>query len=69
MGLSAPFEDVLADIRRRDERDRNRAAAPLAMAEDAILLDTSDMDAGRAVAPAIAAVEAKRTARLPGGGD
>jgi cytidylate kinase len=62
MGLTVHFEDVLADIRARDERDQGRAAAPLAMAEDAILLDTSEMDAEQAIAGAIAAVEAKRAA-------
>jgi cytidylate kinase len=60
MGLSVHFEDVLADIQARDERDRNRTSAPLTRAEDAILLDTSEMDAEQAIAEAIAAVEAKR---------
>ena len=59
MGLKADFEDVLADIRARDERDRNRAAAPLAMAEDAHLLDTSALGVEAAIAEAVAAVEAK----------
>jgi len=58
-GLDVHFADVLADIRARDERDTGRDAAPLAMAEDAILLDTSEMDVAAAVAAAIAAVEAK----------
>jgi len=62
MGLGVHFEDVLADIRARDERDRGRATAPLAQAGDAILLDTSEMDAQGAVATAIAAVETKRRA-------
>ena len=43
-GVEARFEDVLRDIRYRDEQDSNRAAAPLRMAEDAVLLDTSDID-------------------------
>jgi cytidylate kinase len=54
--LDVHFADVLADIRARDERDTGRAAAPLVMAEGAILLDTSDLDAEAAVAAAIAAV-------------
>ena len=37
--------DVLADILRRDERDRSRAAAPLVQAPDAHLLDTTNLDA------------------------
>jgi cytidylate kinase len=57
MGRQAHYEDVLADIRARDERDSRRAAAPLVQAPDAVLLDTSDMDAGAAVAAAIAKAE------------
>ena len=57
MGRHAHYEDVLADIRARDERDSGRAAAPLVQAPDAILLDTSEMDAEAAIAAAIAAVE------------
>jgi cytidylate kinase len=41
MGLQVHYDDVLLDIRARDERDSSRAAAPLAKAEDAHLLDTS----------------------------
>ncbi len=37
------FETVLADVKDRDERDMNRAVAPLKQASDAILLDSSDM--------------------------
>jgi cytidylate kinase len=59
MGLHAEYEEVLLDIRARDERDRGRAAAPLVQAEDALLLDTSGMDAEAAVAAAIAAVEGR----------
>jgi cytidylate kinase len=57
LGLHAEYDEVLLDIRARDERDSNRAAAPLAMAEDAILLDTSAMGIDEAIAAAIAAVE------------
>ncbi len=59
-GMDVHFTDVLADIRARDERDIGRAAAPLAMAKDAILLDTSAMTPNEAIAAAIAAVERKR---------
>jgi CMP/dCMP kinase len=55
-GLDVHFTDVLADIRARDERDSGRAAAPLLQAPDAILLDTSEMDAETAIAAAIDAV-------------
>lgn len=55
-GLDVHFPDVLADIHARDERDTGRDAAPLVMAEGAVLLDTSDLDADGAIAAAIAAV-------------
>jgi len=60
LGKHVHFEDILTDIAARDERDAGRAAAPLAMAADAILLDTSDMTPEAAVAAAIAAVESRR---------
>jgi cytidylate kinase len=56
-GISTQYEDVLADIRARDERDSNRAVAPLAQADDALLLDTSDLDVDQAIAAAIGLVE------------
>ena len=43
-GAAVTYEAVLADICLRDERDQNRAAAPLKPASDAILLDTTDLD-------------------------
>ena len=55
-GAPAHYEDVLLDIRARDERDSHRAVAPLRMADDAALLDTSDMDVDEALAAAIALV-------------
>jgi cytidylate kinase len=50
--------EVLADIKRRDERDRNRAAAPLIQAEDAVLLDTTNLDIDAAFKAAIALIDA-----------
>ena len=43
-GMTADFETVLADIQQRDYQDSHRAAAPLRQAEDAVLLDTSELD-------------------------
>ena len=43
-GEAADEATVLADLRRRDERDSNRADAPLRPADDAHLLDTSNLD-------------------------
>jgi cytidylate kinase len=54
---------VLADIKSRDERDRNRVAAPLKAAPDARLLDTSQLDIEGAVRAAIDIVEAVRAGR------
>ena len=58
-GLDVDFDNILADIRLRDERDAGRATAPLKPAVDAILLDTGDLTIGGAVQAAIAAVEAR----------
>ncbi len=56
-GIEAEFEDVLADLRARDARDRERAVAPLAKADDALLLDTTELSIEAAVNEAIRAVE------------
>ena len=42
--MEVAFEDVLADVKQRDYQDTHRAAAPLKQAEDAVLLDTSELD-------------------------
>ena len=60
LGLDVHLADVLLDIQARDERDQNRAAAPLRAAEDATVIDTSDMGVEAAAAQAIAAVEQLR---------
>lgn len=43
-GMEADFATVLADIEQRDWQDMHRAAAPLRKAEDAVLVDTSDLN-------------------------
>jgi len=43
-GQAADFDAILADVRARDERDMGRKDAPLKPAEDALLLDTSNLD-------------------------
>jgi CMP/dCMP kinase len=48
-GFSANMDDLLRDLRERDERDSNRAAAPLKPAADAKLLDTSTLSVDEAV--------------------
>ena len=42
-GTPTPFEEVLRDIQQRDYNDSHRAAAPLRQAEDAVLVDTSEL--------------------------
>jgi cytidylate kinase len=59
-GLPVHLEDILIDLRARDERDAGRDAAPLVMAEDAMLLDTSKMSPDEALTQAIRLVEARR---------
>jgi cytidylate kinase len=58
-GMPAHLEDVIIDLKARDRRDSSREAAPLAQAQDALLLDTSAMDVDEAIAAAIALVEKK----------
>ena len=55
--------DVLAALRERDARDSQRAAAPLVAAEDAVMLDTTEMEIDEAAAQAIAVVE--RALKIP----
>jgi cytidylate kinase len=61
-GHDTDFATVLADVRARDDRDAGRSAAPMVAASDARVLDTSEMTVEVAVATAIAAVEAARSA-------
>ena len=42
-GVSCDLEEIKADIRERDERDMTRETAPLRQADDAVLIDSSDM--------------------------
>ncbi len=57
-----PFATVLDDIRRRDARDSGRADAPLTVAADAVLLDTSRMGIEEAFEAAVAIVKARTSA-------
>ena len=54
---------VLADILNRDDRDQNRAVAPLKQAQDAHLLDTTHLDIDAAIRAAIDIVEGTRAGR------
>ena len=62
-GEEADEAAVLADILKRDERDRNRTVAPLKPAADAYLLDNSHLDIEGGVRAAIDIIEAVRAGR------
>jgi len=49
-GRELPFDQVLAEVRERDERDTKRAAAPLRQADDAVLLDTTELSFEQVIA-------------------
>ena len=59
-GSDITFEQVLDDMKRRDANDASRACAPLKQADDAVLVDTSELDFDQSVA-AIADVIKQRT--------
>jgi cytidylate kinase len=59
-GISNTIESLLRDIRERDARDAGRAAAPLRPADDAVLLDTTDLTIEQAVARVLALYQALR---------
>ena len=56
-GFTTSFEQVLSDVLARDTRDRGRATAPMVVAADAVVIDTSDMSMETAIAAAISAVQ------------
>lgn len=49
-GLNESYETILADVRRRDEQDMNRPIAPLKPADDAVLLDSTELNFEETVA-------------------
>lgn len=63
-GDAVTYEAVLADIRRRDERDSGRGTAPLVAAPDARLLDTTSLDIEAAFQAALALAETARKTGL-----
>ena len=62
-GAGGIYATVLRDMEARDARDRARAAAPLAPAEDAFVIDTSTMDADEVFREALAHFDARTTSR------
>lgn len=62
-GGTGSFEQILADIEKRDARDMGRADSPLKPAADAVLLDTSEMDIEAAFRAAVSLVESRLSGR------
>ncbi|SFS01938.1 (d)CMP kinase [Yoonia litorea] len=58
-GMAVELENVIADVKARDERDSSRATAPLVAAADAVVIDTSDLSIDQAVAEAVAVISDK----------
>ena len=58
-GIETEYEKVLADMIARDKRDSERTAAPLKPAEDAVIFDTSEMNAAEVAAKVTALIEEK----------
>ena len=58
-GMRVGYDEVLADIHARDARDSTRAMAPLKVADDAIIIDTSMLDVAQAIAEARRIVDEK----------
>mgnify|MGYP001386784402 CR=1 FL=1 len=56
---AAPYDGVLAAIRERDARDAGRADAPMKMASDAVLLDTTELDIEAAFDAAVGLIKRK----------
>lgn len=65
-GMIKPFDEVLAEMKQRDEQDTLRAAAPLKAAEDAVMLDTSGNTLEQSIAE-VCRLIADRTGRRFGG--
>jgi len=57
---AANFDAVLAEVKERDHRDMHRADAPLRPAEDAVVIDTSDLDIDEAVQASLRVIESKK---------
>jgi CMP/dCMP kinase len=57
--IQVAYKTVNADIARRDERDAGRGAAPMKPAQDAVLLDTSDLDIDSAFDSVVGLVKRK----------
>jgi len=59
-GMPEPYEEVLQDVRDRDNQDMNRKVEPLRQAEDAVLVDSSELTFDQVVDTILGIVEEKR---------
>lgn len=59
-GRAPDYDRILAEIRERDDRDSNRAVAPLKPAPDAVVLDTSDLDRDAVFKAAVAVIDGRQ---------
>ena len=64
-GEGAALAEVVEAVRRRDELDSSRAEAPLRAAEDAVTVDTTDLDAAQVTERIVQLVERVRAGRAP----
>ena len=65
-GEASIYARVVQEMRARDRRDSERAAAPLRPAPDAVVLDTNELDAGDAFRAALEIVDSRRSGWTPG---
>ena len=65
-GEASIYARVVQEMRARDRRDSERAAAPLRPAPDAVVLDTNELDAGDAFRAALEIVDSRRSGLTPG---
>ena len=63
-GLSVSLQDITDELQARDAQDVAREAAPLRPADDAVVLDTTDLDPAAAFAKAMEIVKARKQALL-----
>ncbi|SIN92580.1 (d)CMP kinase [Salinivibrio sp. ES.052] len=61
-GVNVTFDRLLSEIQERDDRDRNRAVAPLRPASDALVLDSTSLSIDEVIDQALAFIESKLSA-------
>lgn len=61
-GETTPYDHVRAELHHRDERDRNRSVAPLRVADDAVVVDSTEMTIRQAVERVLSLAQERRQA-------